>query len=340
MRRVIVTGSSGFIGSRVAAVLHCAQLSVLGIDARPPTQNTDFEFEQCDILDAAHLKYLVATFAPDAVVHLAARTDIDGADVSAYAANVQGTRNMVDAITLSGSVRRALFASSQLVCRVGYVPCGDADYCPVNPYGESKVLMEGIVREFMPDEIIWCLIRPTTIWGEGMSAHYQRFLNLLQAGHYLQFGNGALLKTYGYVGNAVHQIGKFLHADSVQVHRRTFYLGDYEPLSLTAWTDSLARALGTRLPLRVPKQIAYALGRCGDVLNRLGWKTFPLNTFRVRNILTEYVFDMSETEKVCGPLPFSVDQGVDRMARWFLQKRAEGTITARDAVINSEKRPP
>ena len=332
-----MTGSSGFIGNQLVAALHCAQVTVLGIDARPPTQNTDFEFEQCDILDAAHLKHLMATFAPDAVIHLAARTDIDGAHVSAYAANVQGTRNMVDAIALSGSVRRVLFASSQLVCQVGYVPRGDADYCPVNPYGESKVLMEGIVRQFMPDEITWCLIRPTTIWGEGMSAHYQRFLNLLQTGRYLQFGNGALLKTYGYVGNAVHQIGKFLRADAVHLHRRTFYLGDYQPLSLTAWTDSLARALGARRPLRVPKQIAYALGGCGDVLNRLGWKTFPLNTFRVRNILTEYIFDLSETEKICGPLPFSVDQGVERMARWFLQERTERTTAARTAVINSGK---
>ena len=337
-----MTGSSGFIGSHVLAALHRDQLSVLGIDARPPAsvQNTDFEFSQCDILDAARLKHLVATFAPEAVVHLAARTDIVGEDVNAYAANVQGTRNIVDAVTASGSVRRVLFASSQLVCRVGYVPRGDTDYCPVNPYGESKVLMEEIVREFMPDEITWCLVRPTTIWGEGMSAHYQRFLSLLQSRKYLQFGSGALLKTYGYVGNAVHQIGKFLNADAAHVHRRTFYLGDYQPLSLTAWTDSLARALGAQRPFRVPKQIAYALGGCGDVLNQLGWKTFPLNTFRVRNILTEYIFDLSETERICGPLPFSVDQGVERLARWFLQKQAERTITASASVVNSGNRLP
>ena len=336
MKRVIVTGCSGFIGSHLLKAL-CGDghLAVLGIDARcrPAAQRVECKFELCDILDAARLKHLVSSFAPEAVIHLAARTDLDGADVGAYAANVQGTRNVVDAVSASRSVRRVLFASSQLVCRVGYVPRSDTDYYPVNPYAESKVLTEKIVREFMPDAITWCLIRPTTIWGEGMSAHYRRFLSLLQARRYLQFGSGALFKSYGYVGNAVHQIGKFLSVDAAQIHRRTFYLGDYQPLSLTQWTDSLSLALGVERPRRVPKAIAYALGGCGDVLIRLGWKSFPLNTFRVRNILTEYVFDLSETEKICGPLPFSMDQGVERVARWFLQEQAESAVPARASAV-------
>jgi nucleoside-diphosphate-sugar epimerase len=202
------------------------------------------------------------------------------------------------------------------------VPRSDTDYCPTNPYGESKVLAENIVREDMLGTITWCLLRPTTIWGEGMSSHYQRFLGHLQAGRYFHLGKGPLFKSYGYVGNTVYQIMKFMNAESGQIHGRTFYLSDYEPLSLKMWINELAKALGTKPPPSIPVVVARILGVGGDVLNGIGLRTFPLNSYRVRNILTEYTFDTAETERICGPLPFRVDQGVSRTAQWFRELRA------------------
>ena len=291
----------------------------LGVDICHPKSGATlgWSFAECDILDAVKLRSTVTDFAPEVVVHLAARTDIDGQNVAAYSANVEGTRNLVAAVAAAGTVRRALFASSQLVCRVGYVPRSDTDYCPVNPYGESKVLSESIIRENMSKAITWCLLRPTTIWGEGMSSHYQRFLGHLQAGRYFHFGKGPLFKSYGYVGNTVYQIMKFINIDGGQIHGKTFYLGDYEPLSLTTWINRLAEGLGAAPPRSVPVVVARIIGLGGDIVNWMGLKRFPLNSYRVRNILMEYIFDMAETEKICGALPFTTDQGVSRTVRWF-----------------------
>jgi nucleoside-diphosphate-sugar epimerase len=291
----------------------------LGVDIRPPIGGIKRGslFSQCDLLDSEKLHKIVREFAPETVVHLAARTDVDGRSVNEYSVNFEGTRNLIDAISTTPAVQRALFASSQLVCRVGYVPCNDTDYCPINPYGESKVMSEKIVRQSMPDNIAWCLLRPTTIWGEGMSAHYRGFLGHLQAGRYLQMGHGPLYKSYGYIGNATYQIGKFMTAERLDIDQKTFYLGDYQPLSLTAWTNSLALALGVRRPRSIPVPVARLLGLCGDVINLVGFKRFPLNSYRVRNITTEYIFDLKATEKICGSLPFTVEQGVARMAAWF-----------------------
>jgi nucleoside-diphosphate-sugar epimerase len=296
----------------------------LGIDIRPPKDGAalGWSFAECDLLDPMKLRSAVTDFAPDTVVHLAARTDLEGENVAAYSANVEGTRNLIAAVAAAGTVRRVLFASSQLVCRVGYVPRSDTDYCPTNPYGESKVLLEEIVRENMPKTITWCLLRPTTIWGEGMSSHYQRFLGHLQAGRYFHLGKGPLFKSYGYIGNTVYQIMKFMNTDSGRIHGMTFYLSDYEPLALTTWINALAEALGATPPRSVPVAVARILGVGGDILNWMGLKTFPLNSFRVRNILTEYTFDLSETERICGALPFTIDQGVSRTARWFRELRA------------------
>ena len=326
MKRVLVTGCCGFIGGHLMKSLASNNYESLGVDIRPRRTGDmlGWSFAECDILDAERLRRIVTDFAPEVVVHLAARTDIDGKSLAAYSANVEGTRNLVAAVAAAGTVRRVLFASSQLVCRVGYVPRNDTDYCPVNPYGESKVLSEKIVRENMAKTITWCLLRPTTIWGEGMSRHYQRFLGHLQAGRYFHLSQGPLFKSYGYVGNTVYQIMKFMISDGRQIHAKTFYLSDYEPLSLTRWINGLAQALGTAPPRSVPAAVARFIGLGGDILNGIGLKTFPLNSYRVRNILTEYVFDMKETERICGALPFTIDQGVSRTARWFKELHAQG----------------
>jgi GlcNAc-P-P-Und epimerase len=325
VKRVLVTGCCGFIGGHLMKSLVIDNYESLGVDIRPPRAGAmvGWSFAECDILDAEKLRTTITDFSPDVVVHLAARTDIDGEDVAAYSTNVEGTRNLVAAVAAAGMVRRVLFASSQLVCRVGYVPRNDTDYCPVNAYGESKVLSEKIVRENMPETITWCLLRPTTIWGEGMSSHYQRFLGHLQAGRYFHLSNGPLFKSFGYVGNTAYQITKFVNADNRQIRAKTFYLGDYEPLSLKMWINGLAQALGAAPPRSVPVVVARFLGLGGDILNWMGLKTFPLNSYRVRNILTEYIFDMAETERICGALPFTTDQGVTRTVRWFKELRAK-----------------
>src|SRR5438067_6624986 len=103
---------------------------------------------------------------PEAVVHLAARTDLDQKrDLAGYAANIEGVGNLVAALRGTPSVRRAIYTSSQLVCKVGYVPMSDDDYRPNTKYGESKVWTEKIVRREDGGGVEWCLVRPTTVWG-------------------------------------------------------------------------------------------------------------------------------------------------------------------------------
>jgi nucleoside-diphosphate-sugar epimerase len=318
--RVLVTGSAGFIGRRLVRTLAAANHVVCGLDKRdaPPEAALMAANYVCDVLDGDALGRAVTEFAPDAVAHLAARTDLDEkAGLEGYAANVQGVSHLVKAIQSAPSVRRCIWTSSQLVCPVGQVPVGPMDFRPETTYGRSKVRTEEIVRAADGAGRDWIIVRPTTAWGPGMSPHYQRLLRMIRSGSYFHVGHEPLLKSYGYVDNMTHQYVALLAAPRDQIHGRVLYLADYEPIDLISWCDALQVALKAPKIRTVPRWAAKLLASAGDLINLGGFPEFPFNSFRLRNILTQYRFNLDETRAICGPIPFTADQGVDQTVTWF-----------------------
>src|SRR5260221_13618974 len=305
--KVLVTGSSGFIGQALVRRLKAAGWEVAGLD-QGPSAPSDHVF---NILDAGRLNDIVRRFSPHAGVHLAARTDLDEqTDLAGYGDNIDGVRNLIDAVRLTPSIRRAIWTSSQLVCRIGDVPRDDTDYTADTLYGRSKIRTEQIVREQDGAGRQWCLVRPTTVWGPGMSPHYQRFLRRIQRGHYFHVGNGPLWKSYGYIENIAFQYLRLLEAPADLIHRKTLYLADYEPIDLHAWCDAFQRAFQSRPIPHLPLALARTCAFCGDAVNAIGVRRFPFNSFRLNNVLTQYRFDTKAIEAICGPLPYTMEQGV------------------------------
>ena len=317
--RVFITGSSGLIGKWTAERLISEGHVIAGYDNRP--NRFAHLAGHClvgDILDGNALREAFESFAPDALVHLAARCDLDGKTLADYEANVGGVQNVCRAVRSTPSIRRAVYTSSQLVCRVCRVPASDREHCPDTVYGKSKVRTEEIVRKEDGGGVSWCLTRPTTVWGPYMGEHYQSLLRHIQKGRYFHSGNGRLLKSYAYAENIAYQYSRLLQAPDADVAGKVFYLADYEPLSLRDYVNALADAMGVRRPLTMRLPLARAVATMGDMLNALGLG-FPFNRFRLRNILTEYVFDLQQTRDVCGELPQTFEQGVEATARWFLE---------------------
>jgi GlcNAc-P-P-Und epimerase len=317
--RILITGSSGFIGSYLMDTLLQANKTVLGLDIHPPRNDklTPY-FTRCNLLDEDSLVTVFKDFKPESILHLAARTDLnEEAGLAGYASNIKGVENLITAIRFSDSVNRCVFTSSQLVCRVGYIPSGDNDYAPSTLYGESKVQTERLVRELDGGGCTWCLVRPTTIWGPGMSAHYQRFFKMILKGRYFHVSKKPLYKSYGYIGNVAYQYLKLLEVPAEKIHRHLFYLADYEPISLRDWTNKLQQALGAPQIPTYSEKVVRLCAWIGDLLSACGLKKFPFNSFRLNNITTEYCYNMSKTAEVCGPLPVSFEEGIKATANWI-----------------------
>jgi nucleoside-diphosphate-sugar epimerase len=223
---------------------------------------------------------------------------------------------VIGALREAPSVQRAIFASTRMVCRIDHMPLSDTDWSPPNAYGESKVAGEQIVRAAdLPTS--WTIIRPTSIWGEWFDVPYKTFFMQVAAGRYVNVRGHVVEKSFGYVGNTVHQIDCVLRAPSELVHRRVLYLADYPPINVGAMAERIRAETGAprirTLPLAVLKPVALA----GDALRGLGLRDPPLTSFRLDNLITEMVFDLSDMEAIAGPLPFTMDEGVRRTVTWL-----------------------
>jgi GlcNAc-P-P-Und epimerase len=318
-RRILVTGGSGFIGTNLVEHLLGTGAEVTNVDCAAPRDRTHLaSWARADLQDRAALHEVVARAQPELVVHLAARTDLDGATLDDYRPNTDGVANVVAAALAAGSVRRVVFGSSQLVCTPGHVPSHDRDFSPPNAYGESKVIGEEIVRAEADGAFEWVLVRPTSIWGPWFGQLYSAFFRAVQAGRYLHPRGIRIRKSFGYVGNAVHQLGCLLEAPPDEVHGRVLYLADYEPYPIFEWAQMIAEALGAPRVREVPVAVLRGLALGGDGLQRLGMAHPPLTSYRLRNMLTETVFDLEPLRRICGPLPWALEEGTRRTARWLL----------------------
>lgn len=317
--RILVTGGSGFIGTNL--VEHClrAGTTVLNLDlAAPRAAGHGRCWRKADILDCPSLKAHFAAFDPTHVVHLAARTDIDGTTVEQYAANTQGVRNLVEAAAGAASLKRVIFASTRLVCKIGYQPRSDTDYCPTTAYGASKVEGEKLVRQLCAGAAYGSLIlRPTSIWGPWFGVPYRNFFDAVRLGRYLHPRGLRIHKSFGYVGNSVYQLDRLMFAPDAQVQGRTLYLCDYAPVEVRAWAETVRAAFGAPPVREVPVPLLRAGAAAGDALKALGMRNPPLTSFRLANLMTEMLHETAPLEAACGPLPHSLDEGVRRTVAWM-----------------------
>lgn len=144
---MLITGAAGQVGRALTRLLPDA-------DARGKAD--------LDVTDAAAVSEAVA--GHDVVFHLAAMTDVDGAEVAPTVAedvNDRGTANVADAARLHGA--RVVYLSTDYVFRGDSPPYAEGDRPdPVNVYGRTKLAGE---THLDPERDI--VVRTSWIYGDG-----------------------------------------------------------------------------------------------------------------------------------------------------------------------------
>ena len=142
--KVLVTGTSGQLGFDVMNELKKRGHEGIGAD-RHDSENADFEHIILDITDRDQVLKAVSDIKPDAIVHCAAWTNVDGAEepenlAAVRAVNVDGTKNLADAAK-SVDAKMVYISTDYVFNGEGETPWqpDQKDYAPLNVYGQSKL---------------------------------------------------------------------------------------------------------------------------------------------------------------------------------------------------------
>lgn len=167
--KILITGSSGFIGSRISPIL---------------SESNEVYHLQSDLLDFANVEQEVISFSPDVIVHLAARTEVEKSfyeQTSFSQINYVGSVNLIEAAAKVINLKSFVFASTMEV--YGWQPISDqvqlliipdkfiafdeqTEPHPNAPYAVAKYAVEKYL-EYMHRtcSFPYCIIRQTNCYG-------------------------------------------------------------------------------------------------------------------------------------------------------------------------------
>jgi len=163
-KRVIITGSEGFVGSYLRSKLAEEGVEVIPIDISIGLDITDWE-QLRDFGQNA-----------DIIIHLAARTYIPTTSANprdTYHMNLNGTLNMLELARRNG-IRKFVYASAYVYGIPQYLPIDEKHPInPINPYNRSKALGEELCHAYYEDHGLECVIlRAFNIYGKGQNKDF------------------------------------------------------------------------------------------------------------------------------------------------------------------------
>jgi 2-alkyl-3-oxoalkanoate reductase len=318
--RVLVTGASGMLGRATAQALLNRGDDVTVLQRRP--SGLPCAEVLGDIADPAAVRR--AARGHDAVIHLAAKVDVVGRWAEYAQANIQGTRNVVDACR-SGDVGRLVHVSSPSVAHAGAALSGvraepaDADSARGH-YSRSKAVAEQEALSADSTGLAVLVVRPHLVWGPGDTQLVARIVARARARRLPVLGSGAALIDTTYVDNAATALTAAVSACG-PVHGEPLVVSNGEPRPVAEILARLCQAAAAPGPKgHVPFRAAWLAGAAVEGLWALTRRNSspPMTRFLAEQLATAHWFDQRRTRAALDWMPhIRLDEGFSRLAAWY-----------------------
>ncbi len=313
MSRILMTGSTGFVGGAITSLLTSkGHFELINITRKPAPVNGASNHVVRDIATYDGWPELLS--GVDVVIHSAARVHVmsetDPDPLAAFrAVNVEATLRLAKEAELAGA-KRFIYISSIKVngesTRPGVPFRADDVPSPQDPYGVSKMEAEQALLKMSESSAMdVVIIRPVLVYGPGVKANFASMMNWLMTGVPLPLG---LIKNKRSLVSSFNLAHLVLHCvDHPKASNKIFLVSDGEDLSTTQLLKKLKFFLDSHsLLLPIPE---WLIKLCASLIFRRDIATRLCGSLQV---------DISETIHLLGwTPPQTVDEGLGITAKHF-----------------------
>ncbi|MGF1788685.1 SDR family oxidoreductase [Photobacterium swingsii] len=316
---ILVTGASGFVGTKLVESFPCEH--VVGLGRKKPLSFSPHQFVEAEI--DGETDYSTALANISVVIHLAARVHVmgDSAEnpLNDYReVNTLGTMNLARQAANAG-VKRFIFISSVKVNGESSIPGSPFTYAdkrkPEDFYGQSKSEAEEQLLALAEEtglEVV--IIRPTLVYGTGVKANFASLMNLVSKGMPLPFGCINNKRSLVSVDNLVDLIITCI--DHPKAVNQVFLVSDDNDVSTSEMVYEMAKALGKptwQLPIPV-----WCYELVGKRLNKLEL---------VGRLIGSLQVDITHTKQTLGwTPPQTLQAGFKQAADAFLKSKEDNNL--------------
>ena len=323
--RVTLVGASGFVGTRLMDLLKDDH-QLRNIDIQPSHFFPELTVKG-DVTVPSSLNALLAD--TDAVVLLAAQHRDDVTPTSLYYdTNVEGMKNVLQAMENNGVKRIVFFSSVAIYGLDKNNPNEDAPADPFNHYGKSKWQAEQVLQEWYKAHQDWNIdiIRPTVIFGERNRGNVYNLLHLLSTGKFLRVGNGRNVKSMAYVGNVVAFVKYMI--ENVTDGYNVFNYIDKPDFNMNQLTEVVCEKLGRKIPsIKIPYWIGMAGGYFFDFIAFITRKKLEVSSVRVKKFCATTQFDSTKAHNTGFKAPYTLKEGLTRTLEFeFIHPQTDGIL--------------
>tara|TARA_B100000780_G_scaffold115008_1_gene80640 strand:- start:551 stop:1471 length:921 start_codon:yes stop_codon:yes gene_type:complete len=282
-KRILITGSSGFIGTNLLISLKSQNYDIAVIDR---SRNTNFKNGTNyigDICDYSFVEKTILDFQPNKVFHLAGyknrSSNIEEVSLS-LKVNLMGTLNLYQALTKLSTVESiiALGTTDEYgIHNSSFIESSIEN--PISPYGFGKFcgteLAQFFNRSFNLPVII---LRPTIAYGphQANDMFIPSLINTLMSNSDFKMTEGKQLRDFIYISDLINAM--LLISESQNHKGEIFNIGSGDSLKLSVVATSIARDLNKEhflkigsIPYRSNEVMKY-MTSIDKVKNTFGWK--------------------------------------------------------------------
>jgi nucleoside-diphosphate-sugar epimerase len=321
--RVLLTGGTGFIGSRLLQALldrgHQINLVVNRTQPSVP-EGPAVKYHRCDLTDPVNFRS--AGFKADAAVNVAGQLRVPGiADEHYWKVHYEATKHVLEECTRFKLKRLVQVSTTGVYGVTGRAPVGeDGPISPSDIYERTKWEGERYAREYCSDgKIDLVVARPGLVYGPG-DRHLLGLYKAIRWGVFRIIGDGE---------NFVHPIfiddltaGLVSCLESPAAAGGTFNLVNESPVSFSALCGEIAGAVGKNLPrMRIPIGVAKMAAAGFEGVRAVTRMEMPLSRDRVEFMTSNRAYDASRARTVLGfRAPTSLTEGIRRTVAWYKEK--------------------